>query len=122
MYVPPCARPENDSDDWFLERDGRQYHDDGSLEPTAEQEAEAARLDADEGEAYLARIRADNLTAALGRRRRAKDACFTECYFRTRCLRQAMDTRPASGTWGGYHIEELRSIWRLMDQRGVGDQ
>lgn len=83
-YQKPCASQENDPDDWFIGKDGRQYPDE-ELEPEAEK-------------------------AALVRRRHAKDACFVDCLVRTRCLQLALDRPEPHGTWGGYYEEELRVI------------
>lgn len=85
----PC---ESSPDDWFIEKDGRQYADDSITE--------------------------EEQKAALRRRRHAKDACFTECYFRTQCLSLAIvDNPPTHGIYGGYYPEELREIRRLRDER-----
>jgi hypothetical protein len=91
-YITPCADPANDPDDWFIERDGRQYPDES--------------LDLDEQK------------AALVRRRHARDKCHVECYFRTQCLTIALTKpEPPHGTWGGYYPEELRQVRSLRDER-----
>lgn len=91
-HIVPCERPENDPEDWFIERDGKQYPDDEMPVPNA-----------------------------LKRRRHAKDACHTECYFRLQCLDLALQNpTPATyGTWGGYYPEELREIRKVRDDRAA---
>lgn len=92
----PCHLGE--SDDWFIERDGRQYPDDPPLA-------------------------ADDKRTALIRRRQARQACRTDCEFRRQCLAAALDERPTHGTWGGYYSEELRALYREIDnptRRPVG--
>lgn len=130
-YVTPCAAPENDPDDWFITKYGRQYRDDDLL--TQEQmdaisnavmakaalddtvTIERAREMADEA-IDLAEQQA--LKTALVRRRHAKDKCHTECYLRTQCLGLALAPGAAPhGTWGGYYEEELQEIRDLRDAR-----
>lgn len=122
-YVTPCHSDENDPDDWFLSKDGRQYSDDDLL--TQEIIDEAIRttgltpLDenyVEEVDRVLAEIEEQVKRAALTRRRHAKDACFT-CYFRTQCLGLALERNEQHGTWGGYYEEELREIRRLRDRK-----
>lgn len=98
-YVPPCARPENDPDDWFIERDGRQYPDD--------------------------QMTLRDQKAAQTRRRHARDKCHVECYARLSCLAVALgDAGPTPGKLdiehgirGGYYPEELRQIERVRQER-----
>lgn len=131
QYIVPCEQPENDADDWFIEKDGKQYPDDELLtqdqrdaiadeimakaatdgELTIEQARDAAdeAIEAAEEEA---------VKDALTRRRHARDKCHVDCYFRLQCLGLALaDNAPTHGTWGGYYQEELRRIRSLRDQR-----
>lgn len=120
----PCQA--GNAEDWFIDRDGRQYVDDGSLEPSPEEvRARAERLASkrgeEVGEEHLTRahlqLRDANKQAALIRRRMAKQACHTTCPVRTQCLSVALDTRPQYGTWGGYYPEELGKIYAEIDRR-----
>lgn len=127
-YVVPCESPENDPNDWFIEKNGRQYDWDNLLTP----EQRHAIIDADyEGsnqmsveeldatiDAALAEAEAEALKQALQKRRHARDKCHVECYFRTQCLTIALtEPEPRHGTWGGYYPEELRKIRRVRDER-----
>lgn len=107
-YVPPCARPENDPNDWFIERDGKQYPDEDLLT-----EEERATLSEEEAAEREEEVRRDRLRA----RRHARDACHTECYMRLECLDRAIKERPQYGIWGGYFPEQLREIYREYDRR-----
>lgn len=120
----PCANPENDPDDWYISRDGRQYPDD-ELVTEAQVMAHLNEVDP-HGTRSTAEIESvwDSLEAvavkdALRRRRHAKDKCHTECYFRLQCLDKALeDVTPAThGTWGGHYEEELREIRREVARR-----
>lgn len=121
-YVSPCQDPRNDPNDWFIERDGRQYPDD-TLVSLEEAEAEHAKRLADDPEATItvAEVFDDlheaALKAALRRRRHAKDACYS-CVIRTWCLGQGMqDGRRDYGTMGGYYPEERKAIQREIGKR-----
>jgi hypothetical protein len=115
-YVPPCGMPENDPNDWFIEKDGRQYSDESIF--TVDEVASiwdlayAEDLNPDE---VLDEATQKRLKANLVKRRHAKDKCHRECKIRTQCLSQGMDTPwgvRAYGIWGGYYPEELRVIDR----------
>lgn len=114
-FVPPCRRPENNPDDWFIEKDGRQYEDD-VLVPDSELEKVAF-----EARALYVEGREDLiLRAALRRRRQAKEKCFNECIARVRtaCLGDALEAGMTDyGTRGGYYPEELRKIKRAQAAR-----
>lgn len=106
-----CQAGDIDPDDWFIEKDGRQYPDD-VLVPDEELEKvafEARHLYVEGKEDLIIR---ENLR----RRRRAKEACY-QCPFRLECLKISLETRPEYGTFGGYYPEERRKILRLMDAR-----
>lgn len=116
-YQTPCQDPENDPNDWFICRDGKQYSDDDFLTDEVREGilAEANRQGL-EGEARVAFIEKaqdgaelDAKRYALRRRRQAKEACFG-CYLRTNCLTKGLDGDHRDGTWGGYYEEELRAI------------
>lgn len=121
-YVAPCRDSENDPDDWFISRDGKQYIDD-ELVTTDEVIAHLDEVDPDGTRSLeIIDITRKSLEAplvkdALRRRRHAKDACHTECYFRTQCLDKALEGEHTHGTWGGYHEEELREIRREIARR-----
>jgi len=117
-YTPPCAQPENDPQDWFIEKDGRQYEDEPIFtadEVRAIWDAEYARGDDADPEGALQRATEERLAENIRKRRHAKDKCFTECAMRTLCLQRGMDehfTIQRYGIWGGYYPEELRAIQR----------
>jgi len=113
--VRPCQNPANDPEDWFIERDGKQYPDD-VLVPDSELEKVAFEQRADyvEGREDLL------IRDALRRRRHAKDKCFTECSERFECLSLAIDGPTIEyGTFGGYYTEERREIVRARDARAA---
>lgn len=119
----PCADPANNPDDWFLEKDGKQYPDDPSPVTDAEvalyvTNCEAVGLPMD---ALAAREALEALATqeAIRRRRHAKDKCHVECYFRLACLSQALDGPGGIeyGTRGGYYPEELKKIAQLRHER-----
>jgi hypothetical protein len=126
----PCADPANDPEDWFLEKNGKQYDDDvlvteelldaylvdlraaydaTGLEGWPLPERDVARVD----------LEAHKLKEALRRRRHAKDKCHVECYFRLQCLSRALDGEGGIeyGTQGGYYPEELKKIATLRAER-----
>ena len=116
----PCQ--EGDPDDWFIGRDGKQYPDD-ELVTSEEIEAHLAEVDpegaltAEERDRVVDRLEADAKTAALRRRRHAKEACLT-CPLRLRCLSLALEAPvQPHGTWGGYYEEEIREIRREIARR-----
>jgi hypothetical protein len=126
-YVQPCADPENDPEDWFISRDGKQYPDDPMPGYSGETVSAAwdvaiEELGRDITDAEMKRIDDrvydDSQRSQLRKRRHAKEACH-ECYFRMGCLDQALkpDTPATHGTWGGYYEEELREIRREIDRR-----
>lgn len=124
-YQSPCASPENDPNDWFISKDGKQYADDEFLsqedrdriaktvlaKPGEDAVEHETRVDAAIRQAEATRKR-----AALARRRHAKEACH-DCYFRTACLDRALSEEQYHGTWGGYYEEELREIRREISRR-----
>lgn len=114
-FTTPCARPENDPSDWFIERDGKQYPDD-ELVTEAEYRAfvVSAEILGEEPPSRQA-AEADVLAERLVRRRHAKDKCFVECIFRMHCLSKGEDED--HGTWGGYYSEERRQIARLRAEK-----
>jgi hypothetical protein len=119
-HITPCADPANDPEDWFIERDGRQYPDDDHVFNTGSLLADArANGDERDEDEILDEADADAVKAALVRRRHAKDRCHVECNFRTQCLEIALsEPTPAThGTWGGYYQEELKTIRSERDAR-----
>ena len=119
-WVPPCRRPGADPDDWFIESNGKQYPEDelltesdvqGIVEAVAASNPDATEEDYDRA---IRRAERDALTAALGRRRRAKDACWNDCIPRIRlgvCLEVGMEpTNINHGIFGGYDPKERRAI------------
>ena len=123
MSTTPCTQS---PEDWFIERDGRQYPDDPLL--TADEE-KRVRLSvaplAGESEAdhearmadALAAARANRRRQQLTRRRQAREACYG-CPVRLHCLDARLEA-PAltAGTWGGYYREEIAQIIALRDRR-----
>lgn len=116
----PCNDPANDPEDWFISKNGRQYADEALVsEEYADIIVEWAAIDGVDPGLALELTEELLVKDALVRRRHAKDACFTQCYFRTQCLQLALDGEagPESGTWGGYLEEELHQIRTLRRQR-----
>lgn len=128
-YVTPCASPENDPQDWFIDKAGKQYVDDVFVSDDEMfeilEEADRRYLEGDERVDFIGRtkrqVAGDNKRAQLGKRRRAREKCRTECYLREQCLEIALSTStPAThGTWGGYFEEELTDIRRKQRKRGL---
>lgn len=122
-HTTPCQQPTSNPDDWFIGKDGRQFSDIDENEPgeiqlnTAMEDAHLDLEDLDAVEVMFKRLTASNTRDALARRRHAKEACHTSCYFRNDCLRQALDEGHVAGTWGGYYEEELREIRREIARR-----
>lgn len=122
-FVTPCQRPENDPDDWFIGKDGKQYSDDEILSP--ERVAEIRQAIHDNAEHYtdptaaadaaVDRAEERATKAALTKRRHARDKCHLECILRLQCLGAGLDV--SHGTWGGYFEEERREIVKLRDER-----
>lgn len=117
----PCG--EGDSEDWFIRADGRQYAHDPVL---SDEQIAAIHDEPEHGEPgteeweesvqrAIGRAEVDARTAALQRRRHAKEACFTSCLYRLECLTAALDNHEVHGTWGGYYEEELLRIRRQRD-------
>lgn len=116
-----CADPANDPNDWFIEKNGLQYDDEGFPGVTPEAaEAIVAAGDSRTVAEVFSELEANARKDALRRRRHAKDKCYTECAMRTWCLSLSLDTRPSHGVYGGYYPEERRVLLRKMDaRRGV---
>lgn len=124
-FTTPCARPENDPNDWFIEKDGRQYVDEPVFTKDEIEVIVDAAIDADQDVAVALQTATDQrLTENLLLRRHAKDKCHVDCYLRTTCLSIALaNPSPAThGTWGGYYSEELRQIRQLRDARARASQ
>ena len=126
----PCADPANNADDWFIEKDGKQYPDDVLVTDeqvdaylaevrTAYDATGLEDLDLPDREDARADLEAKAVKAALVRRRHARDKCHVECYFRLACLTQTLDGPGGTdyGTRGGYYPEELRKIENLRAER-----
>lgn len=120
-YTPPCASRENDPNDWFIGKDGRQYSDETLVTEvqvlTALEDAGFDGSDMDAAEQFVIRMTEVAEADAIRRRRHAKDACVVECYFRNKCLRKALEGGEVHGTWGGYFEEELREIRKEIARR-----
>lgn len=123
MSDTPCSL--GNPDDWFITQVGKQYPSDPLL--TNEEEARVAKAvlvrDGETDEEHAARVhsalmaaRGDRRRANLGRRRRAKEACFS-CPIMTACLEQAIEQGAPHGTWGGYYEEEIEQIRRRRTRR-----
>lgn len=118
MIVTPCQDPANDPEDWFLEKDGKQYRDDPLLTEDEVQEIYAKLDGASAGvvDEAIHDAEAEAKRQALIRRRQARDKCHTECYLRTQCLGLALeDSTIEHGTWGGYYADEIIQIRTLRD-------
>lgn len=116
----PCQDPENDPNDWFIERDGRQYSDEAiftaaelpGVLAAAALDPENIELDTDE---LLELVTEQRLRENIRKRRHAKDLCHLECPIRTQCLQLGLSqdfVAEQYGIWGGYYTEELRAIQR----------
>lgn len=120
--MTPCADQANDPEDWFIERDGRQYADEQVVTDAqvGERMQQAYLEDRTCGEDEMrAELEAEATKAALVRRRHAKDKCYT-CYGRIACLSLALaDEPPRHGIWGGYYGEELKLIRDERDRRAA---
>lgn len=111
----PCAQPDADPNDWFIDRHGQQYSDIPWLSRDEKEKLEAAM--AEQGMSRLqqisgvARTEARRKREALIARRHAKEACY-ECPIRTSCLEGALERREPRGTWGGLYEEEIQTLIR----------
>lgn len=125
MTQSPCARPENDPQDWFIRADGKQYTDDEFL--TEDERSGVARsvlpIGGETAEEHEDRVKraltaANNnrKRAALARRRTAKSLCG-ECPIKESCFAQALDQGQQHGTWGGFFEEELAEIRKEQARR-----
>ena len=124
----PCSDPANNPDDWFIERDGKQYPDDDFL-THEEMHDIGQRVLAETGdgdgvfervEAAIDEAEAEAKRAALIRRRHARDKCHVECYFRLQCLDLAIGGELLDITYGirgGYYPEELKKIVDTREAR-----
>lgn len=116
----PCRRPENNPDDWFIAKDGKQYPDE-DLVPDDAMVAHLNDIDPDgalsefEIERVRNRLLSDAKRDAIARRRHAREKCHSECYFRTQCLDLGLTEEV--GTWGGYYEEDLRELRRERSRR-----
>jgi hypothetical protein len=128
MNQTPCQT--GDPEDWFIEKDGKQYPDDKLVDPDALTKEQYAFIDL-----RFDQLVAEDLTLeeagvkvrdeleegvkvqALVRRRHAKDACFVECKVRLQCLSSGLEV--PYGIFGGYTLEERREIVRLRDERAA---
>jgi hypothetical protein len=109
----PCK--EGDSDDWFIDRHGKQYADDELVSPDeiaahlAERDPDG-ELSAEDRDRLVDGLESAARSRALQRRRQARQACHTDCLIRTQCLGLAIEDEMQHGTWGGYYEEEIRQI------------
>lgn len=123
-YQTPCSS--GNPEDWFIGKDGRQFSDVDLVTDEAF-DAYLHEIDPDDQmddqEKDQARLQVEQVASkqALIRRRHAKEACHQQCYFRNKCLTQALDEGHVHGTWGGYHEEELREIRREKARRDRTD-
>lgn len=116
----PCARPDADKNDWFIDRHGQQYSDEPWLSDAEKEKLEAAMAEAGLSRLQqisgIARIEAERKRDALGRRRRAREACY-QCPLREECLNGALARRETKGTWGGLYEEEVHKALREITRR-----
>lgn len=121
-YQTPCQRSDT-PEDWFLERDGKQYPDDEWV--TEEERAkitdtiQSGNWIDEEGTIkwHLDRLERLRKEAALRRRRHALEACQNECYFRTQCLEIGIEENPPYGIFGGYDREQRKQIVDLREEK-----
>ena len=125
-FVPPCRRPENNPEDWFIGRDGKQYSDDELIGVEARARAAGKALEAaPDGltvTQYLAiankaihAAEAEAKRLSLVRRRKARQACHVDCILRLHCLDAGLEV--PYGTWGGYFEEERAEIVSLRNEQ-----
>lgn len=125
-FIPPCRRPENDPEDWFIGRDGKQYSDDEFLGVQGRARAAGLALEAapegltvaeylDIANKAIAHAEGEALRQALIRRRKARERCHLECILRLHCLDAGLED--PHGIWGGYFAEERSQIVKLRDER-----
>lgn len=120
----PCSVSDS-PDDWFINREGKQYPDETFL---TEDEVRRISLtvlaiSGETPERHEQRVnravngvRNERRRKALGSRRRAKEACLG-CEIRTACLDQAITDGHDHGTWGGLFEEERRELARRRKNR-----
>jgi WhiB family redox-sensing transcriptional regulator len=115
---PPCTEPDANADDWFVDRNGRQYPDEPFL--TADEHSRIAksvlRREGEGPEEHDRRVRrainaaeSDRKRRALQRRRHAKESCLG-CPIRRACLQRVLDEGHLWGTWGGLYEEEIADV------------
>lgn len=113
----PC---ETSPEDWFIQKDGKQYRDDdfltdaevrGLTRSVLRIDGETAEEHRDRVDRAIATAEADRKRAALQRRRHAREACHLECPLRLQCLGLGMMPENLEhGIWGGYYAEERQQI------------
>ena len=119
----PCSVSDS-PDDWFINREGKQYPDEVFL--TEDEKRRISRsvlvIQGETEERHAARVsRAINAATnerrrrALGARRRAREACLS-CEIRTACLDQAITDGHQHGTWGGLFEEDIRQLQRKRNR------
>lgn len=118
MRETPCQV--GDPDHWFLEKDGRQYRDEPlEIDPDV-MDSVIARAEDWPADRVKAQLEKDQLKANLIARRKAKDACFTDCYTKVRAACLALGMKPENqghGIYGGYYPEERAAIQAEIDLR-----
>lgn len=122
----PCSSPDNDPEDWFISRDGKQYPDDEFLTDAERQGIARSVLqimgESAEGhqrrvDRAITHVEAERRRRALQRRRQAREKCYSQCKVRTDCLEKALKGDHVHGTWGGYLEEELRELRKEIARR-----
>jgi len=118
-YRPPCQTAP-DADAWFIDIHGKKSLDEEVKDfPGVDAEIRAweSLMNQPISEDIRERIEAQARRRRLIERRQAKQECY-QCYFRLQCLDLALaDPNLRSGTWGGYHENEIAEIRRLIKRR-----
>lgn len=114
----PC---ESSPDDWFIERDGKQYRDDILVDFNDVDLVELDLQGPGAAQEFIDRAEAEARKQALIRRRKAREACHNDCPVRLQCLDAGLakydDDGELHGIWGGYFAEDVIRIGLARQRR-----
>lgn len=118
----PC---EDNPDDWFIGRDGRQYVDDEFLTDDERKRIAKSvlRIEGESDEDHRDRVDAaieagerSRRRAEIVKRKEARASCYG-CPVRLHCLDLGLSIEMPHGTWGGHFEEQIRAMQREIKQR-----